>query len=140
MPGSEIVRFWECYSLDESKATATAIVRLGRDEEAMVELFYHAHGRYATFKGLPEHLGDSGIMSVHIQQELGLTAITVPEGYYPAHNIQELARARRQKQVLVEFAIGARQELWPGAYVEYSDEACDPTSRAYAVTRFARTM
>lgn len=137
MPKPEILNLWECFTPDEKVATATAKVRLGNNEEARVELFYSSNRHYATFKGLPEHLGNAGIMSVHITEEFGLSAITVPEGYYPAHEIQELARATRQKQVLLEFAIGARQELWPGAYVEYSDEAYDPTSRAYAVTWFA---
>ncbi len=104
---------------DGSLAAQAAQVRFGDGRMGVVEMFTTDQGRSIDFRGLPSHLADGDAMHIEIKEEL-------PSAGRPAREVMA-----RQSMMLFEFAIGARQTLWPGAIVQYFSDANDPTSRHY---------
>lgn len=115
-----------------SNAEIAAMVRFGNGEEGLVEMFTDARSESVDFRGLPEHLANEDNMNIRLTKHLGRAGLdpilSVAEATKRAHEIET--------RVLFEFAIGARQQLWEGAQVEYSDKSYDPTSPWYDVYRF----
>lgn len=116
-----------------SNATTAAEVILGSGERTIVEMF--DDGSSADFRGLPDHLSNGDHMTIIIGHD------PLPDGPPNALGpVDHHQRAARRNHLLFEFAIGARQELWHGAYPVYDDDnggpTRDPASRHYSILTF----
>ena len=116
-----------------STATTAAEVILGSGERTIVEMF--DDGSSADFRGLPNHLSNGDHMTIMIGHD------PLPDGPPNALGpIDHHQRAALRNHLLFEFAIGARQVLWPGAHAVYAADSVgltrDPANPHYAIHAF----
>lgn len=129
----EVIRISRELIPENSTATTAARVVLGDGSTEIIEMFVDDSGRTVDFRGLPDHLGNDGDMFIQIQRQLGEGACSL---YGAPMTPQERAGLdRRMNGILFEFAIGSRQELWPGAQAVYLDESRNPNSSHYQPLR-----
>ena len=98
-------------------ATTAARVRLGNGAIKIIELFTDKSRKEVDFRGLPAHLDD---LTIQITEGIERTSVE-PDTATEIEN-----------RIMFEYAIGARQELWPGAEPLYSKESNDPRSNLYS--------
>lgn len=132
MPRPEVLSVSYTLVPEDSNAEVAAMVRLGNGEERIVEMFTDDRGDTLDFRGLPEHLANEDNMRIHIAKHLGRAGLSpelsIPQAEARAHEIET--------RMLFEFAIGARQQLWEGVTIEYSNKSYDPTSPWYDIRSF----
>ena len=109
-----------------SLASTAAEVILGDGSTRVIELFEEDHGDYRNvdFRGLPQHLSDGDQAWISIVS--GLDSRPEDKGALSPEAVRG-----RETLILFEYAIGARQTLWNGANIQYSDETNDPESEHY---------
>ena len=123
MPRPDVLDIHNSYIPENSTAVMAARVRLGNGVLTTIELFTDEHRRVIDFRGLPEHLDQDFeiVVDKRLRDSTGST-------------VDHAAIERPENRIMFEFAIGARQRLWDGAWPDYRDETCDPTSRFYKYT------
>ena len=130
MPRPEVFSVDESLIPEGSTAETAAAVRLANGTTTVIELFSSRDEKgvdWVDFRGLPAGLG----LEIRIVRSL-FDAIRSPDrGLSTASMQQENAYAALQKNTIVQYAIGARQDLWDGAEPVYSSEADDPRSPHY---------
>lgn len=125
----------EILSIDQSllpegsAATTAATALMGDGALKLIELFKsESRGELSVeFRGLPANadlIVHAAQAFYYAVQESNADAL-VPTYYQPG------AYEERENRILLEYAIGARQDLWKGAKPVYDSEADDPRSPHY---------
>ena len=130
MPRPEVFSVDESLIPEGSTAETAATVRLANGTTTVIELFLSRDEKgvdSVNFRGLPAGLD----LEIRIVRSL-FDAIRSPDrGLSTASIQQEHEYAALQNNIIFQYAIGARQDLWDGAEPVYSSEADDPRSPHY---------